>query len=490
LDAPDEYAALFEAVWPHEGDRRAYIDAKIRGAKPSYGHFAIATLMLAGLTKIVWTTNFDTLIADACAKVYDGTGPLTTVALDAPDLAGELIGARRWPIEIKLHGDFRSRRLKNTNDELRQQDAQLRRILVDASRQEGLVVAGYSGRDESVMTTLAEVLEQPRPFPGGLFWLHRGNSAPMPGVTSLLSLATERGVDGGLVKVVNFDETLRDLIRLIPALDTTVLDTFASERRWWTPAARASGAIGFPVVRLNALPITVAPSVCRRVVCSIGGHAQAREAVQASGVNVLVGRTRAGVLAFGSDSDVRTAFRDFDITEFDLHAIEPHRLRYDSGERGLLRQAVSCALAREYNLDIIRRRSVDLLTPTQPDDPAWNSLRSLVGRMSGTVERHPEIGWREGFGSRLDWAGDRLWLLVEPRTVFEGITEENRSAATDFARERTVRRYNRQLNEIIQFWANKLANGGAELRSLNITDGVDVVFQLSSERAFSRRIRA
>src|ERR1043165_2877077 len=42
--APDEYAALFEAVYPSESDRQTYIAAKIRGAKPSYGHVALATL--------------------------------------------------------------------------------------------------------------------------------------------------------------------------------------------------------------------------------------------------------------------------------------------------------------------------------------------------------------------------------------------------------------------------------------------------------------
>src|SRR4051794_18008896 len=32
---PDEYAALFEAAYPHESDRRAYIASKLSGAKPS-----------------------------------------------------------------------------------------------------------------------------------------------------------------------------------------------------------------------------------------------------------------------------------------------------------------------------------------------------------------------------------------------------------------------------------------------------------------------
>ena len=45
-----------------------------------------------------------------------------------------------------IAGEFRSRRLKNTSDELRMQDEKLRRILIDSCRRLGLIVVGYSGR--------------------------------------------------------------------------------------------------------------------------------------------------------------------------------------------------------------------------------------------------------------------------------------------------------------------------------------------------------
>ncbi|GLS34660.1 hypothetical protein GCM10010869_02480 [Mesorhizobium tianshanense] len=54
---------------------------------------------------------------------------------------------------------------------------------------------------------------------------------------------------------------------------------------------------------------------------------------------ILATRTQAGVLAFGAENDVRIAFSDNTIEEFDLHTIEVRRLRYDGQERGLLRQA-------------------------------------------------------------------------------------------------------------------------------------------------------
>ena len=116
-------------------------------------------------------------------------------------------------------------------------------------------------------------------------------------------------------------------------------------------------------------------------------------------------------------------------------------------------------------------------------------MKQQVGSLTGVVPGFPHLRWYEGVGVRLDWAHERLWLLVEPRTVFEGITDENRAAATDFARERTVKRYNRQLNELIGFWAKHLAVGD-QLRAFGIGDGVDAVFRLSGETAYSRRAGA
>ena len=244
-------------------------------------------------------------------------------------------------------------------------------------------------------------------------------------------------------------------------------------------------------MRLNALPVTRSPSVCRRVVCQIGGYAEVREAVREAAVDILAARTQARVLAFGADPDVRAAFQPYDIDDFELHTIETRRLRYDSGERGLLREALARALMRAHALDRTRQRSTDLLTPLDPEDSVWTPLRRLVdGSLAGTVSGHSDLRWHEGVGIRLDWADDRLWLLIEPRIVFDGITDNNKTAAADFGRERTVRRYNRQLNDLIAFWAELLAADSEDLHALGTGDGVDAVFQLSSDTGFSPMARA
>lgn len=305
-------------------------------------------------------------------------------------------------------------------------------------------------------------------------------------MSALLAAAVSHGVEAALVRIENFDEALRDAIRLIDRLDMTVLDSFAMERRRWSAAPRPVGRKGWPVVRLNALPIVQLPTVCRRVVCEVGGQAEVRAAIDRAQVNVHAVRSRAGVLAFGADGDVRKAFDTYSVTEFDLHAIETNRLRYYFAERGLLREALTRAIVRARGVNATRRRNADLLAATDPAADVWANLRSLVGPLNGSVLAHPELGWREGVSIRLDWADNRLWLLIDPCTVFDGIDETNRAFAADFARERTVRRYNRQLNDLLGFWAEYLAQDG-ELRAFGTGDGVDAVFRLSSDTAFSWR---
>jgi NAD-dependent SIR2 family protein deacetylase len=491
-DAPapgsaDEYAALFEIVYPAESDRRAYIDSKVKGGKPSYGHIALATLMHGGISRLVWTTNFDPLVADACAKVYDGTGHLTTISLGEPDLAAQAISEDRWPIEVKIHGDFRSRRLKNTSDQLRLQDERLRRILVDCCRRSGLIAVGYSGRDASVMDTLESALDTPGAFPAGLFWLHRGDGEPYESVSCLISKARAAGVEASLIRMENFDETMRDLVRVHPSLVTRVLDQFSLERRRRSPAPRRPLQGNWPILRLNAIPILQSPTLCRVVACEVGGYAEARGAAEAAGVSVLVARTKAGVLAFGTDDDVHAAFDGYNVTSFDLHTIETKRLRYQSGERGLLQDALACALSRHRGLEVIRRGSSDLLYPSAPSDQRWRGLKQLVGALSGTVPGVGELRWFEGLEVRLDWADDRLWLLLEPRTVFDGATADNKAVAADFARERTIKRYNRDLNHVIDFWARALSGTGDTIRAFGIADGVDATFRLGTDTAYSRK---
>ena len=156
------------------------------------------------------------------------------MGLDAPDHGAQAINDEQWPLEIKLHSGFRSRRLKNNKEELQQQGKSLRKLLIESSQRHGLVVAGYSGAISPswirVMGSRAASRDIPcRIFLVALRWmaalyLPSANCCRRQGI---------RGVEIGLVQIENFDETLRDLIRVYRNLDTTELDAFAEQRHWW-----------------------------------------------------------------------------------------------------------------------------------------------------------------------------------------------------------------------------------------------------------------
>ncbi len=484
--APDEYSALFEATYPQEQDRRTYIEHMIRGMKPTQGHLALAALMQAKHTNIAWTTNFDHLLADACARTFGTTAALNSASLDGTALAGEFISEQQWPIEVKLHGDFRSRRLKNTSEELRHQDAKFRQQMIDACRRFGLVVAGYSGRDDSVMEALEAGLTEPGAFPGGLFWLHRGEHPPFERVTRLLDRAAAANVECGIVRIENFDETMIDLLRLLPKVDAAQLRAGALERRRFSFAPAPAGTKGYPVLRMNALAVTY-PINCRKVVCDVGNAKDVQRIVEAADARLIVARTQAGVIGFGSDDAFRKTFEPFKITDFGLLTFEDRRLRYDSQERGLLRRALVAAIAQTCAMDVRPRGSRDLLAPENPASEEWQDLRHIVGQISGGVPKDRSISWREGVSLRLDWASDRVWLLFEPRIIFDGANEGTTAITSDFARERTVRRYNQVLDKLIDYWSRRLA--GENIRALRIGDGIDTAYTLDKRSAFSYSVK-
>ena len=179
---------------------------------------------------------------------------------------------------------------------------------------------------------------------------------------------------------------------------------------------------------------------------------------------MLATRTKAGVLAFGTDANMRSAFDPYGITDFDLHTIETKRLRYDSGERGLLRSALTQAITRQLGLMAIRRGTTDLLAPSDPGCDLWAELKQHAGTLAGTVVGNSELRWREGVGIRLDWADERLRVLIEPRTVSRASTTKTGGGAADFSRSAMVKRYNRQLNALIAFSAKRIQRRGRAAR--------------------------
>lgn len=491
-DDPREYEVYFEKAWPHESDRRRYIDSAISRAKDSFGHLGLAALLKMDRAGAIWTTNFDHLLEDACAKVFGTTRTLTQSNLDNPQVAISAMNESRWPLLVKLHGDFRSDRLKNIKPELESQDALLRRTLVSGCQRFGLVVAGYSGRDPSVMTALEDAIADGVGFPQGLFWLNRTGSQPLDCVTRLIERAVSKRIQAQIVDIENFDELIADLLGMIPDIPHDVRNCVLPKRSHVSdhPIPDSSGS--FPVIRTNALPLASYPTTCRLISCEIDGTKAVRAAVESAKTDVLAVRSQAGVIAFGRDDDLRRTFEPFGITKFDLHSIQHDRLLNPGAERGLLYDAVVRALARELPLRPIRRGSQHfLLVAGQHDqDPKLQPLVKAVSRVWGKIP-NTTLSWGEALAVHLNFSLDRLWLLLEP-TVLGSKTEDSaeREARTEFVREKLATRYNKTWNALLDSWVTILSGGKPRwsISTFGLSGGVDALFEVHVTTGFSRRI--
>ena len=383
-------------------------------------------------------------------------------------------------------GDFRSRRLKNTTEELKQQDEALRKQLINTCQRFGLIVSGYSGRDTSIMETIEKSLTYPSPFPYGLFWLCRGKTSILPEVSNLIDRAIAQGVECMLVNIESFDETLRDIISFLPSLDTNCLDNFGNRSIWSAVPTPIGGKEGFPVVRLNALKIAKIPPLCRFVECSIGGQKELDEAIARSGSSIFAVRISSGVLAFGDDADIKGLLNPYGVTAFNDQEISLSRFSRDTQEKSLIRQVLSHGLAQKTGMGIIRKHNEDFLFPKDIREPKWNGLKNLVRDLSGALPGDSSTRWREGISFRLELVGGELWLTYEPRIIFNSASPETRYARTEFANKRTATRYNKQLDSLLSFWRELLTTGGKSV-SLGVQNGLDAIFEIEAQVVHSWR---
>lgn len=355
MGSETEYSTYFEATFHAPQDRRAYLDKLIAHGKPSFGHMGLALLMSEKLCRIVWTTNFDRTLEDTAAKILGGTGRLVTGDLGEPEKLRRALEESRWPIYGKLHGDYHSETLKNTNDELRKQDSEMRRSLIDTCRRYGLAVIGYSGRDASVMEAFGEALDDGQGFPGGLFWFKRSQDEPFRAVSDLIERAQSLGIDAHIVEAETFDELFVDLVRHLPqtAWKLASLDSNVRPRLRGTPPRKSERST--PAIRTNALAVVSRPALCRLVDCDIGGFEEIEQAITDAGVDIVARRVRQGVIAFGRDADIRNAFKPFGIKAFDTHPLAAQRFVKETSERGLVREALFRTVGQAANLEVQRR---------------------------------------------------------------------------------------------------------------------------------------
>lgn len=209
IGCKEEYSFYAKKCFPIEKNRSQYFQKICSNVKPAIGYRTIPLLVKQGLIDTIWTTNLDDLVMNSC--VLGGVQGIE-ISLDTVGRINQRTQNRNELPIIKLHGDFKYGDLKNTDEELREQDETFRQKLIEYLGDKHLIVLGYSGRDASLMNALKEAYS--KKGGGMLFWCgyHSNNS---PEVVELIQHANKNNRQAFYVPTDGYDTTMLNITKLV-----------------------------------------------------------------------------------------------------------------------------------------------------------------------------------------------------------------------------------------------------------------------------------
>ena len=319
-----------------------------------------------------------------------GGKSLTAYHLEGAHNAKQALNNEEYPFYCKLHGDFRYDSLKNFPADLVTQNAELSQCLINSGNRFGFVVAGYSGRDNSVIELFRKVFETSNPFPHGLYWTHLKGSKLPAAVLDLISAARAKGMNASTVAIETYDSMMMRLWRNVEnktkEMDDKVRRTSAAEVNIPLPGVGKSA----PLLRLNALPVLAVPAKCLDLnFVSTKEWAELRQVQHDKDLDAIFTKADS-VWCWGDEAELKAAFGA------DLHSIGERAVPADLSApgnlhvHGFVEEALCKAMARERPLIARKTRNEAVLIV----DFEGNGCRRARSAFSGRRQMPRLPGWR------------------------------------------------------------------------------------------------
>lgn len=493
------YSAVFDRVFPEQDIRARWLEGELDGRRPHFGHRGLAAMMAAGVAPLVVTTNFDPLIEDA----YDGLRAvlglprLTVLAPHSSANTDYAVATDKSPLLMKIHGDLGTVTPMNTVDELAVGDEVLRGAVRSKLSRFGLIVVGYSGRDQAVMRMLTDVLEHDTPYPNGLTWMRRPEDELAPEVLELLEAARSAGVSPVQELVAGNFSDLMTHVRRAVVLPDNITDYLAQlspppvRRPAAMPAPAQEGR--YPQVHLCAARVLAAPGQARVLdVPSKVTAEQVRDALRHAHAKASAAKVDGRWLGFGRDFDLQQALRPLggNPTEqvVSLNASDSTLVH------GLLVEVAALACGHVRGLTPVlrtnRRHQVRVATPRSEigSSRAQSVLSSAAGGpVTGTLKVEGlTVPWAEAVTLSLAQVAGHWHLLLTPDIWIRPAGEDAaqraavRAAGQEFTRERLATRYTSRTGQLLRGWLSLLSPEDLPVWDVPEGDGVQAAFRLSA----------
>lgn len=491
----EEYSFYFEKAYPSARDRSDYLMQQLQGIQNSFGHKVIGVLMKNDLMKLIFTTNFDKAFENAAIDQMKTMDKFFVASIDNTQTAIQQYHSNLRPFITKIHGDYFSEKLKNTSQELKQQDSQLRDILYHSCISNGLAVMGYSGRDESVMEIFNKALDQSISFPNGIFWFSRTGSNPLKEVIQFIEKAKSKGVQAEIVEIETFDTAWAEIAKGIsdlPAEDISKLNTNYFKR---TNVQLPAKGTKHPVIRFNGIKIEELPANARLIKCDAGNTREIKELIQKNKADLIAIRKQAGVVGFGSDDEFEKVFSTYGQIQKDIFQIPESTISYDDSMlKGLLTLGLLKAIANNKPLLSIKRRERYLVIPNPKmlNDPRFDALKKVLEQPLNGVIPKTSIQWIHGIEISLQKKFSTSYMVISPTALASKTDNQSeRLQIAPYIKEYTARWYNSKYSNILDAWLDIIFSDKKEINISafeNELNGFNANYKLKRESAFTRTI--
>lgn len=175
-----DYSLLFSYRYKQPQERQLYIEQKLEGQKPAFGYLYLSSLIEDKRFNRIITTNFDDLVNDALRKFYD-IKPMVC-AFDSA-ISGIRVASQK-PKIVKLHGDFLYNDIRSIGNKIhysfRSLQENMEEKIEEMCKGYGLIVVGYGGNDDSIMSALKNILKSPEYLTYGLHWCLLSSESETP----------------------------------------------------------------------------------------------------------------------------------------------------------------------------------------------------------------------------------------------------------------------------------------------------------------------
>ena len=436
--SPEEYSFYIQQCFPISDDRRAFFAEMVRIAQPHIGYQLLCQAAEADLFRSVWSTNFDGLPARAAAGFK--VAPIE-VGMDSQNRAvrqtrkGELLC-------VSLHGDYRYDPLKNTTEELKNQEAALRSALIAELSDTSLIVCGYSGRDESIVAALREAYEQPGA--GILYWCGFSDEDIPAQVGSLIRHAREHGRQAFYVRTYGFDDLItRIALHCLEGESrkaaARLMEEFAPQDKLTREPFKLREYRATTLIKSNAFPIECPSEMLQFDLKSwppekVWDYLRERSSAHSAVAVPLKGK----VLALGTVDSIKDAFGDNIKGAVERVPVTPRDLAYEDGAVvALMRDALTRTLAAITGL------------PSDSRHQIWKKTRRKKAKQ-GDFEY-------EAFDSVhlfLRRIGGSQYLVLKPSIRVQGL--DGTEAPADIANPVKLAilgyQHNREFNQAVNEW--------------------------------------